>query len=289
MHYHFQAEGEDRTIIEATDDHLDALIQFLNQNNKIHRHLDWHTPQEWLGKNPFLIEEKNGQIQAILCAIPENNITAWVRAFGASQHSDLEKVWITLLEPAMNVLQQMGINQLASLALHQWFSGLLTRSAFDHHQNIIVLEWQGDLPKDFRYQDDVHIRPMLKGDLPDIARLDHLAFPPLWQNSLSGLTKAFQQPGICTVARLNNKIVGYQISTTMTIYGHLARLAVHPAYQRKGIATLLVDNLLKQFKNRGFWRITVNTQSDNHSSLKLYQKFGFIPTKEEIPVYLLNI
>jgi ribosomal protein S18 acetylase RimI-like enzyme len=71
----------------------------------------------------------------------------------------------------------------------------------------------------------------------------------------------------------------------MTIYGHLARLAVHPEFQRMGIAYSLVYDLLRQFDQQGFWRVTVNTQSDNQPSLSLYKQFGFKRTGEEIPVY----
>ena len=126
-------------------------------------------------------------------------------------------------------------------------------------------------------------------DLAAIEAIDQAAFPSLWQNSLAGLTKAFHQPGISTVAVKGDSIVGYQISTAMTIYGHLARLAVEPDEQRQGIAYALVYDLLKQFEHRGFWRVTVNTQSDNRASLRLYQKFGFVRTKEEIKVYELQL
>jgi RimJ/RimL family protein N-acetyltransferase len=47
--------------------------------------------------------------------------------------------------------------------------------------------------------------------------------------------------------------------------------------------------LLQKFDERGLWRVTVNTQSDNKPSLKLYKKFGFKKTKEEIPAYELNL
>ena len=122
-------------------------------------------------------------------------------------------------------------------------------------------------------------------DLPMVENIDRNAFNPLWQNSLAELTKAYHQTGISTVAIKNESIVGYQISTSMTIFGHLARLAVLPTFQRQGIAFMLVHDLLRQFKNRGFWRVTVNTQSNNTPSLKLYEIFNFTKTTEEIPVF----
>jgi ribosomal-protein-alanine N-acetyltransferase len=276
-------------ITEAKPEHYDQIASFLNENNQIHRHLDWFGTLDWLGYQPYLLLIKDKKINAVLCATPENDKSAWIRTFVAKKNLPLEETWQRLLDKAINKLKENGINLLAALALHSWFEGLLSSSGFKHRQNIVVLEWGGKLPSDAPINPDIEIRPMNLADLPEVHDLDKIAFQPLWQNSLAGLTKAYEQPGISTVAVCQGIIVGYQISTSMTIYGHLARLAVNPDYQRRGIASALVYDLLRQFDQQGFWRVTVNTQSDNSPSLKLYNTFGFERTGEEIPVYKLNL
>jgi len=276
-------------IIKATPENYDQIARFLNQNNQIHRHLDWFGTLDWLGYQPYLLLMDNQKIQAVLCATPENDQSAWVRTFVAKKRIPLDQTWQRLLETAIQNLRKKGVKQLAALALHTWFEGLLSIAGFNNRQNIIVLEWSGRLPKTQPKISDVTIRPMHMDDLSEVHKVDKLAFPPLWQNSLAGLSKAYDQPGISTVAIIDESIVGYQISTSMTIYGHLARLAVHPDYQRKGIAYNLVYDLLRQFDQRGFWRVTVNTQSDNFPSISLYKQFGFKRTGEEIPVYILGL
>ena len=72
---------------------------------------------------------------------------------------------------------------------------------------------------------------------------------------------------------------------TSPLGGHLARLAVRPDAQRKGIGTALVRDMLWQFERRGAERVTVNTQEDNQASLTLYQKAGFELTGESYPVF----
>jgi len=280
-----KASPKDKLITEATKDDYNQLADFLNQDNKIHRHLDWFSPLDWLGSQPFLIERTNNRIQAILCTTPENRQAAWVRIFGTPKNLHGEESWQRLLPRAIQKLRDQNSRYLAALALHVWFEALLVDSGFVNRQNILVLEWQGKFPNQIVRNQAVRIRQMTFDDLPIVARIDQLAFPPLWQNSLVGLKKAFKQTGISTVALINNDIVGYQISTSMTIYGHLARLAVLPDFQRKGVAHTLVYDLLKRFKNRGFQRITVNTQSDNKPSLNLYKKFRFKRTSERIRVY----
>jgi len=150
------------------------------------------------------------------------------------------------------------------------------------------LEWQGNFPKLLNQNEQVQIRRMQLNDLSKVIEIDHLAFPPLWQNTFEEFQKACCLSGIMTVASINGKLVGYQISTISAIGGHLARLAVLPEYQRKGIAFNLVYDVLEKFKEQKCSKVTVNTQSDNKPSLALYQKFGFKQTTEKIPVYELD-
>ena len=277
------------TTVEATPAVSARLADFLSQNILTHRHLDWFSSLDWIGHSPYLIELVDDEIQAALCAAPENVNAAWIRLYAVRKLVDPALPWDRLLPQAINQLQEMGIKHLATLVLHPWFETLVEKSGFRNRQNIVVMEWQGEFPKQKNLNDAVILRPMHEDDLPEVMRIDHEAFPPLWQNSLEGLTKAFGQTGISTVALLDDEIVGYQISTTMTIYGHLARLAVTPSHQRQGIAFTLVHDLLKQLERLGFWRITVNTQSDNHSSAKLYQGLKFRRTGEEIKVFEMDL
>jgi len=277
------------TTIEATPAESTRLADFLSQNILTHRHLDWFSSLDWIGHPPYLIELNGEEIQAALCAAPENAKAAWIRLFAVCKTVAAALPWERMLPQAVSQLQEMGVSQLATLVLHPWFETLVEKSGFRNRQNIVVMEWQGEFPKRKNLNNDIILRPMHEDDLPEVMRIDHEAFPPLWQNSLEGLTKAFGQTGISTVATLDGEIVGYQISTTMTIYGHLARLAVAPIHQRKGIAFTLVHDLLKQFERLGFWRITVNTQSDNASSAKLYQGLKFRRTGEEIKVFEMDL
>ena len=88
-----------------------------------------------------------------------------------------------------------------------------------------------------------------------------------------------------TVVEVQNEIVGYQISTANARGGHLARLAIDPNYQGRGIGRVLLSDLLEQFSRWGSLNVTVNTQVDNVASLALYENAGFRRTGEIYPVY----
>jgi ribosomal protein S18 acetylase RimI-like enzyme len=129
------------------------------------------------------------------------------------------------------------------------------------------------------------IRTMFQYDLPAVAGLDMAAFDPLWQNSLQSLELAYPQAALATVVEAEGRLLGYQISTRNPLGAHLARLAVLPAFQGRGVGRALVSDLVQKAERLGMYRLTVNTQSDNAASLALYKKIGFRETGERYTVY----
>ncbi|MFH1446866.1 MAG: GNAT family N-acetyltransferase [Chloroflexota bacterium] len=265
------------------------IANFLNKDILAHRHLDWKSALGWLGDSPYLYEEKEDEITALLCCTPENPDAAWVRAFASVRTGPYKTSWHSLLACAVEELHKSPIKKLASLALQEWFEVLLIESGFTTSQSIIVLEWMGTLPPLGEENPNITIRPMFGSDLPFVQQIDAAAFMPLWQNSLPGLRNALHHGAYSTIAILDGKIVAYQISTSLGTSAHLARLAVLPEYRKVHIAYSLVRDLLKCFDEQGIWRLTVNTQSDNQPSLNLYNKIGFKRSGDSIRVYTLNL
>jgi len=130
---------------------------------------------------------------------------------------------------------------------------------------------------------------MAPGDLPAVTEVDNKSFNLLWQNSQDGLSAGLRESALASVAVFDQKVIGYQVSTATSNGGHLARLAVLPEFQRQGIGRALVVDTINQFKNNGARMVTVNTQSDNYSSLRLYQALGFRLTGEQYPVFQFTI
>jgi ribosomal-protein-alanine N-acetyltransferase len=255
----------------------------------IHRHLDWRTPLDWLGAPEFWVAEYGRLVTAALaCPIDPVNV-AWIRLFASSGDLTLTDSWSLLWKAAAEVLaNQTGIT-IAAITTQDWFAPLLQSSGFSITQHIVILEHEGDPAHPKQDLPGISIRPMTSLDLPTVADLDAAAFIPLWQNSLDALQRALAQAGWASVAESHEGIVGYQISTYNPFGGHLARLAVHPGVQHKGIGFALVNDLLHESALRGLRKITVNTQDDNAASLALYHRIGFNRTNEEYPVYINKV
>jgi ribosomal protein S18 acetylase RimI-like enzyme len=55
----------------------------------------------------------------------------------------------------------------------------------------------------------------------------------------------------------------------------LARLGVAPGMQKRGIGTIILQNVITAAKERGFDGIRMLVSKTNHSALRLYDKNGF--------------
>jgi ribosomal protein S18 acetylase RimI-like enzyme len=266
-----------------------TLSSFLSFQSRIHRHLDWKSPLDWLGTQPFLIAERNGRLEALMACPPDPPHVAWVRLFACTHDFSITQAWNALIARGREMLSQNPHCQLVALGLQQWFENLLIHSGFTLRQSIVVLEWEGHLPAARSLPDGTVIRLMQKGDLEGVTEVDGETFESIWQNSLEALRLAYEQSPVSTVAVREGRIVGYQISTSYPFSGHLARLAVRPEFQRMNIAYGLVCDLLERFKRQGVSRVTVNTQDNNLASLSLYDSIGFSRTGEEFSVYQIPL
>lgn len=262
------------------------LANLIHFETLVHRHLDWRPPLEWFGHEPYLVLEKDNRLVAALICPPDPPSVAWIRIFAASSEVNLSEAWSLLWSRALDMISFDPSVFFAAIPLQSWFEQLLLDSEFQPTNRVVMMVWESRNIPSMKIPEDITLRPMNIDDLPAIEVLDKSAFGPLWHNSRSSLEYAYRQAAIATIAEYNGEIIGYQISTAMQMGGHLARLATHPDFQRKGIGFALLQDLQIQFNQRGALQLTVNTQENNLPSISLYENAGFVFTGETYPVYL---
>jgi ribosomal protein S18 acetylase RimI-like enzyme len=265
---------------------LSNLIFF---ESRLHRHLDWRSPLDWLGAPFYWALEEGGQITAALACPEEVPGIAWVRLFVYTGRWSAENAWNRLWSAARPEIEQAGGARVAAIAIQPWFQEILAESGFENRQQIVLLEWRRQpSAASERATAGVRVRKMTKADLPEVEKTDAASFDPLWQNPLDTLQRALAQALYATVAENEDGLIGYQLSTGGGQRAHLARLAVHPEVQGKGVARALLSDLFAHLTYLGVPRLSVNTQSDNQVSLSLYQRMGFLRTGEQYPVYTFD-
>ena len=278
----------DYNIRSALSSDRSRLANLIHFGSFIHQHLDWKPPLEWIGDEPYLLVERNGDLLATLACPPDLPRITWIRLFAANGLINVSQAWNLLWGSAYERLSQFGKISIAAISLQSWFNELLEGSKFEHTDNVVVLMWEKSNPLQNPPPTDVQIRLMMPEDLKIIEGIDHEAFGPVWKNSFESLDLAFHQSALASVAEFGDEIVGYQYSTSSSMGGHLARLAVKTNMQGKGIGYLLVHQVLNQFRAQGIRHVTVNTQQNNTASLALYSKAGFTFTGESYRVYQYN-
>ena len=273
--------------LAGLNDHqrLSNLIFF---ETRSHRHLDWRSPLDWLGDKYYWAVDNGRQITAALACPEETRGIAWVRLFVHSEYWSAENAWRLLWDSAYEEISRAGGARVAAIIQHSWFKVVVESAGFENRQNIVMLEWE-DQPRARREADGVRIRTMTEADLPDVVDVDRAAFDPLWHNSYETLRLALSQALFATVAETEQGIIGYQVTTGSISRAHLARLAVHPSAQRRGSGSLIVSDLFSKLAQNGYGKLTVNTQSDNQTSLNFYKKLGFTRTGDSYPVYTFDV
>lgn len=254
----------------------------------LHQHLDWARALDLLAEKPFLLATRDGLPVSCMAAPIETSGLAWIRLFAVASGYDARELWAAMWNETRSKLIQLGAADCAVLCVTPWLKPLVEAAGFQPETSILFLEWQGGR----RWHEaapGAKVRSMRPEDLERVHAIDNRAFGYLWVMGADALQRAFEQSSYATVAEVEGHTVGYQL-TTWSVYGaHLARLAVEPEIQGRGIGATLVADLLDHFANLGTRRVTVNTQSDNQSSLKLYQNQGFQSTENRYPVYMLGL
>lgn len=267
-------------------ENLDEVAHFLRKSDLVYRHLDWHSPTDWLDYPAFLVLRESNRINALLSCAPEIKEAAWVRLFASKLSRNYANDFQSLMCNASEILMDIDVSELACLVLNNWIEPVLIQAGFCSTMAVVTLIWTGLANSRQIYSNpDVFARQMMERDLGIVHKMDNRAFPPLWQNSLSSINKSYHISSYNTIALLNDEVVGYQISTISFDGAHIARLATRTDQKRQGIATTLLIDVITHFQEMGITKISVNTQSNNQASLNLYKKLGFSLIKDEIKVY----
>jgi ribosomal-protein-alanine N-acetyltransferase len=265
------------------------LARFLNANNLAFNNLDWFPPNERFNEAGCFAVIEQQQIKALLAATPESSLVAWLRFFHAERDAKHGQYFKTLFSQAKIILQNMGIQSVFSLAPHNWLESLLKAEGFLPADTIVTLQCNFTGSKLRRANPELIIREMTQRDLTAVEAIDLAAFDPVWQLKHATLEKTYHLSAWNSIAILEKEIVGYQMSTNTFDSAHLARLAVTPRWQGKGVGHRLVEDMLETLSAIGVTTFSVNTQASNGQSLSLYHSLGFEREDRDILVMSLNL
>ena len=250
------------------------IVGLMNGSRRLHSHLDWQNPKTWLGSTSFLSAWVRGQLAGLLAIPPEVSGVAWLRLAAVEEGLDGRWIMNELWREGRSILIQQGVMRVATLSTSIWLEATLADWGFAASDLVVVMiRERGTVPP--CVTGGPSIRAAHLKDLSMMTRIDNAAFTVPWSQSTETLRCALGQVGYATVAEVDGQVVGFQISTGGERNAHMARLAVHPMSQKRGIGRALVCDMIRHFESKSTLTISLNTQEDNHTSLNLYRSLGF--------------
>ncbi|MGH9119527.1 MAG: ribosomal protein S18-alanine N-acetyltransferase [Acidimicrobiales bacterium] len=123
----------------------------------------------------------------------------------------------------------------------------------------------------------VHLTAMRRRHLRHVLRIEREVYPRPWSLGLFLSELSMRSTRLYLVARIAPTVVGYAGLMLIVGEGHVATLAVDPAWHRRGIGTRLLLALARGSIDRGATALTLEVRVSNTAAQGLYRTFGFAP------------
>ena len=170
---------------------------------------------------------------------------------------------------------------------YSWYNRSLSYAGFALAERVCFLELENVARRLRDLAPSAALVALRRGgfaDLDALAALDAAAFPLIWHFSAAALRPLLLQ-GTLQTAWYGDELVGYSLITFNGALAHVARLAVHPQWQGRGIGRQLMLEALHAAVAADCRCVVLNTQTDNQPSQRLYRSLGFRTTGEEFAVF----
>jgi ribosomal-protein-alanine N-acetyltransferase len=121
----------------------------------------------------------------------------------------------------------------------------------------------------------IDIRPLGLSDLNAIDAIEQRAYRVPWSRSMfaSELAKA---SSICLGAFDGEQLIGYVVNSRYVDAWHVMNVAVNPDFQRRGIATRLLEHLFEVTRDDQRRGYTLEVRVSNEEAIGLYERLGFV-------------
>lgn len=120
----------------------------------------------------------------------------------------------------------------------------------------------------------VHIRWMIRRDMPEVLQSEQLSFEFAWTEE-DFLRCLRQRNCIGMVAEHGEKVVGFMIYELHKNKLHILNFAVHPAWRRLGVGAQMVAKLISKLSSHRRTRITLEVRETNLAAQLFFRKQEF--------------
>jgi len=120
----------------------------------------------------------------------------------------------------------------------------------------------------------VHIRWMIRRDMPEVQYIEQNSFDYPWSEE-DFLRCLRQRNCIGMVAEQGEKVIGFMIYELHKNKLHILNFSVHPQWRRNGIGSQMVAKLVSKLSSHRRTRITLELRESNLAAQLFYRKQEF--------------
>lgn len=120
----------------------------------------------------------------------------------------------------------------------------------------------------------MEITSMTAVDARELAELDKICFDIPWSQK-SFEDEAGNNLATYFIAKDNGKIIGYAGFWSVSGEGDITNVAVLPEYRKRGIASALLESVIKKSRSLDLSLLTLEVRKSNFAAQNLYSKYGF--------------
>ncbi len=120
----------------------------------------------------------------------------------------------------------------------------------------------------------VHIRWMIRRDMPDVLRIEQASSDYPWCEE-EFLRCLRQRNCIGMVAEQGEKVIGFMIYELHKAKLHILNFAVHPEHRRSGVGTQMAEKLVSKLSSHRRTRIMIDVRETNLEAQLFFRSVGF--------------
>jgi ribosomal-protein-alanine N-acetyltransferase len=119
------------------------------------------------------------------------------------------------------------------------------------------------------------IQLMQLSDLKYVLKIEEQSFSTSWTFNAFIYELLVNEKATYYTFKVENQIIGYIGYWLLDDDIHITNLAVAPIFRKKGIASQLINFIVRKAKNIGVSQVSLEVRISNQEAIKLYEKIGF--------------
>lgn len=122
----------------------------------------------------------------------------------------------------------------------------------------------------------IEIRRMTVEDIPEVTAIDRLSFTLPWSERAFRYEVTENKAARCWVTDVDGRVASMLVLWIITDEAHIATIATHPDFRRRGFAKKMLIHALVSAREEGVMKALLEVRARHIVAQKIYCDIGFV-------------